>query len=211
MPLAKVEKLNGNSAWSLWEINENESELLNTLPAYDQDEFHRLNISHSGRRLEWLAARNNLQELAGNLSIAYEGITKDEHGKPQLKDHPFHIGITHSFPYAAGVIHKSKAVGIDIEAVQQKLLKLGPRFLNESELEDTGSKLEKLCVYWAAKETLYKIHGKRKLVFKENLYVEPFELLERGVLKGHINQSKTKKSHRILYIKINSFYISIGI
>ncbi|MTI33364.1 4'-phosphopantetheinyl transferase family protein [Xanthovirga aplysinae] len=210
MTVAKLEKLNGNSSWCLWEINESETDLFNALPAYDQKVFQKLNISHSGRRLEWLAARNSIKQLAESLGIAYKGVIKDEHGKPLLKDQSLHVGITHSFPFAAGVIHRTKAVGIDIEKVQEKLLRLGSRFLKDSELQDADFILEKLCVYWTAKETLYKIHGKKRLAFKENLHIEPFHLAKKGTLKGIIEQNENKNHHQILYIKFNNFYISIG-
>src|SRR3712207_8655610 len=35
--------------------------------------------------------------------------------------------------------------------------------------------LEKLCIYWCAKETLYKVHSEKQLDFRKNIKIEKFQ------------------------------------
>jgi hypothetical protein len=63
---------------------------------------------------------------------------------------------------------------------------------------------EQLTVYWCAKESLYKLYGKKELAFKENLKIEPFHYSEKGIIKGWIQKSAMKKAFAIQYEKLNS-------
>ena len=74
-----------------------------------------------------------------------------------------------------------------------------PLFLSEQELENTGEDLEKICIYWCAKEALYKVYGKRGLHFASQLLVEPFILEEKGNLKGMINMQEVKLNVALCY------------
>jgi 4'-phosphopantetheinyl transferase len=48
-------------------------------------------------------------------------------------------------------------------------------------------------VYWCAKESLIKIHGKKDLILAENIHIEAFELDQSGHIIGRIivNQQET--------------------
>jgi 4'-phosphopantetheinyl transferase len=60
-------------------------------------------------------------------------------------------------------------------------------------VSDAANDLVKLCIYWCAKEALYKIHGKKNLLFADHLRVEPFTLSTGGYLLGRIlfNEKET--------------------
>ena len=77
-------------------------------------------------------------------------------------------------------------MGIDIEQPKEKLLRVAPRVLSNTEEEDAGSDIIKHCVYWCAKEAMYKIYGKRGLHFNSQLNLDPFELKRSGSLTGYI-------------------------
>ena len=55
MPLVKLEKINQNSSWALWKIEETEEQLMKyvQLPTDDTGELH--DIHHPGKKLEWLS------------------------------------------------------------------------------------------------------------------------------------------------------------
>ncbi len=127
------------------------------------------------KRREFLAGRALVKTLAEKVGVEYSGIRKDEQGKPFLKDQTHEISLSHSSPYVAAQIHPSHAVGIDIEQPKEKLLRVAPRVLSPSEESDAGNDVVKHCVYWCAKEAMYKLYGKRGLHFNTQLNVNPFE------------------------------------
>jgi phosphopantetheinyl transferase len=93
----------------------------------------------------------------------------------------------------AAQIHPDKPVGIDLEQPRPKLLTVMRRVLTDDEWLDGANNLLKLCVYWCAKEALYKIYGKRSLVFTEQILIKPFALEQRGTVKGTIKEEASER------------------
>ncbi|HZY78921.1 MAG TPA: 4'-phosphopantetheinyl transferase superfamily protein [Cyclobacteriaceae bacterium] len=181
MPLVKSEMTGLNSTWGLWEITEPEQEL-----AFISMESVPEDIVAPAKRLEFLAGRALIKTLVEKIGGDYTGIRKDEQGKPYLKDSKHEISLSHSSPYVAAQIHPSTSVGIDIEQPKEKLLRVAPRILSEGEEKDAGDDIVKHCVYWCAKEAMYKIYGKRGLHFNSQLNLDPFVLKKAGELTGYI-------------------------
>jgi 4'-phosphopantetheinyl transferase len=202
MPLVKMKKVGTQSSWALWLIAETEPEL-----SFDAMESCPDEIISVQKRLEWLSGRALLKALVGNCGLNYQGIRKDEYGKPFLKEHSFQISLTHSFPYVAAQIHNSESVGIDLEQPKEKLLKIAHRVLSPSELADAGEDIVKHCVYWCSKEALYKIYGKRGLHFENQLNLEPFELQTEGVLSGRINVNEVMMQVTLSYVVETDYVI----
>ncbi|MBC8081809.1 MAG: 4-phosphopantetheinyl transferase family protein, partial [Hymenobacter sp.] len=70
-----------------------------------------------------------------------------------------------------------------------------------------GDQAAKYSLYWSAKETLYKLHSRRGLVFKEQLLLDPFRLREAGVLTGHLLLENSRSQHQILYQRLPPDYV----
>lgn len=181
MPRVKLTVRGEKSAWALWRIEESEPELaflaLETCPS-------EMIAPH--KRLEYLAGRSLIRDLVEQFNDPYNGLRKDNHGKPFLKDLNSEISLSHSYPYVAAQIHPTISVGIDIEQPKEKLLKIASRVLSKDEEIDAGDQIDKHCIYWCAKEAMYKIHGKRGLHFSHQLNLDPFEMMHEGSLKGRI-------------------------
>ncbi|MEM6845619.1 MAG: 4'-phosphopantetheinyl transferase superfamily protein [Bacteroidota bacterium] len=173
MPLVKLEKINQNSSWALWKIEETPEQLAAYvhLHADDLSELH--GIHHPRKKLEWLSGRAALRALMDDENHTEFRISKDEKGKPYLPECTFHISLAHSFPYGTAIIHRNCPIGIDIEKPSPKLLRVKHKFLNLSESETVLDDLDKLCIYWAAKESLYKLYGRKQLSLKQNIAVQP--------------------------------------
>ncbi len=184
MPLVKSEMMGEASAWGLWQITETEEELAFTALESCPDDI----IAPSKRR-EFLAGRALIKSLVEKIGSEYSGLRKDEQGKPYLKDLPFEISLSHSSPFVAAQIHHGTAVGIDIEQPKEKLLRIASRVLSDTEEADAGDDIVKHCVYWCAKEAMYKLYGKRGLHFNSELNVAPFKLEQKGRLQGFIKQN----------------------
>lgn len=185
MPLTKIDiqTVPQLHVVGVWKITEEEFELDEALQI---DESVPNQITHTQKRLEFLAARVLLQALLLRLKLPFEGLIKDKHGKPYLKNSTLHISLTHSYPFVAAIISESNRAGIDLEQPKQKLLRIAPRIFSPEELRDAGNDLIKHCIYWCSKETLIKIHGKKDITLSENLKIEPFKLEKSGKLIGSI-------------------------
>lgn len=194
MPVSKIESLGKNRARGLWYINEAEPDL-----SFLSFESCPEDIVHLHKRLEWLAGRALLRALVESLELPYEGIRKDEFGKPFLKSLPHFISLSHSYPYVAAQIDLFQSVGIDVEQPKEKLMQIGPRVLAPEEWTDANGQLVKLCIYWCAKEALYKIYGKRNLHFSDHLQILPFQLSNFGTLTGKINLPPNENTVRLQY------------
>lgn len=183
MALEKIVVEDGR-AWALWRITETEEELF---PLTRINEPVPETITNPQKRLEWLAGRVLTSEVMRAKNLPYQGIIKDEYGKPSPRGHEnFQLSLSHSFPLVAVLLDDSEPVGIDVEQPKQKLLRIAPRVLHTSELEDAGQNIIKHCVYWCAKETLVKVYGKKDLTFAENLHISPFLLENEGDIVGKI-------------------------
>ncbi len=203
MPLENLHN-SKNTAWALWKITEDESSLAALLQPY---EVIPSQITHPLKRLEFLAARLLLKKLLANWAVDYRGLTKNELGKPFLIDHPFHISLSHSYPYVAAIIDRRGSTGIDLEQPKHKLLRIAARVLDEEELEDAGDDIVKHCIYWCAKESLVKIHGKKDVVFSENLKISPFVMHQEGELIGRIIVDNRETSIPLQYFVYQNFVL----
>ena len=131
----------------------------------------------------------------------------DENGKPHLANDSRHISISHSYDKLAVIINDEEETGIDIEIIRDKILNIKPKFLCDSELEDAEDDVEKLMIYWGAKECLYKIYGIKTLDYKHNLQIQPFIKQESGTLNGIIHLNNTFKTFEIKYFKSEEYML----
>lgn len=210
MPLILHEKLHEHSSWALWEIREKMEELQDLLQP-EQLLNQPAEVKAERQRLEWLASRLLIRQLSEEYGLDRPVIVKDEYGKPFLHHSPFHISLSHSYPYASAIIHRRQSVGIDIEMARQQLTKVASRILHPEELFAAGNDLKKLCIYWAAKEAMYKCYGRRGLIFKEEIFIEPFLLQQQGTLQGRISTSTAKAEYTLHYRHYNELLICFSL
>lgn len=198
MPLEKI-VLEADRAWGLWEIHEDENSLLNGLQSIEPVPD---TLTNSQKRLEWIAGRVTTKEVMNALKLTFQGIIKDDYGKPFPVGYDYQLSLSHSFPYVAALLSTSTKVGIDLEQPKEKLLRIASRIHHQAELADLGTDIVKHCIYWCAKESLIKFYGKKDLVFAENMFIEPFERKREGDIIGRIsiNQySSVVPLHYIVY------------
>lgn len=204
MPLEKLEFQPEKRAWGIWRITEDEQSLLNQV--IDYESISEM-ITHPEKRLEFIAGRVLARNLLEALGKPFEGVVKDVFGKPYYKQNTFQLSLSHSYPYVAALADVSQSVGIDLEQVKKKLLKIGPRVLHHSEQHDAGNDEIKHCIYWCAKEALVKIYGKKDLVFSQHLLIHPFKPEKEGQLIGKIVVDETETTIHLQYFVYDSFVI----
>ena len=136
MPEYHREKITHKTQIAVWKITESEAELLNGL-ALSKHAIDRLSKRKSEtHRKGYLAIRQLLKSFEID-PIAHQ---YDEHGAPYLTDGR-HLSITHTKDIAAIAI-SSVPVGIDLEHYQEKIKKIGPRFLHKKEMTNPKKREE---------------------------------------------------------------------
>ncbi len=131
----------------------------------------------------------------------------DEKGKPYLLNDSRHISVSHSHDRLAIIVNKSEPTGIDIEMIRDKVLRIKHKFLRDNELKDAEDDVEKLLIYWAAKETLYKIYGLKEVDYIEHLLVKPFTKHNLGTIIGEINLPGFKEIFELNYQVLEDYIL----
>ena len=73
---------------------------------------------------------------------------------------------------------------------------------------------EKFYVYWCAKESLFKLNGKKHLSFRDDISLYPFEYQQKGVVRAKINSEGGIKEFDVQYEEFNGYmftYVIEGI
>lgn len=165
------------------------------------NEFAAINQLEDKRQIESLGKTYLLNHLL-NTTVQ---IDYDANGKPYIIGHDIHISISHSYNKLVIITNTLENTGIDIEIIKDKVLRIKHKFLSETELENAGSDAEKCLIYWAAKETLYKIYGLKEVDFIKNLSINPFEKHTIGTIIGHINMPNYNHTFELNYLKLDEY------
>jgi 4'-phosphopantetheinyl transferase len=196
-----------NARIGIWEINESAEDLYQQarLTPSEQDFFKQLKSQL--RQKHWLSYRLILPHLAVQEDVS--GIAYDEFGKPYLENGAGQISVAHSGKYATLIISKTNRVGIDIEAIQPKIMRLTHKFMTKEEMEYkfASRTTESLCVIWCAKEALYKLQGGRGLVFSEHIYMNHFTYTGNGHLTGYVNRERNRTQYTLFYESLDDYIL----
>lgn len=153
----------------VWHITESLEELETSLELSIFSQGRLAKMKSENHQKAFLAVRQVLRQL----NIADIDLTYDKNGKPSLSSGE-HISISHSFDYAVVVISKEN-VGVDIELIREKIVRLSGKFCNENELNNApielGLKLDYLTEIWSVKEALFKMCNSRSLSFAQDMNV----------------------------------------
>ncbi len=158
----------------VWQIAENIETLKQEIVVTLEEWQEYATISHPQKQLEWLTGRRAMQALVQNQGLQYEGMVKDEYGKPHLRNRVAEISLTHTLRYVVASLSLSAPLGVDLERVAPKLLRVAPKFLSEEEEKYALTDFRRLCTYWCAKEAIYKLYGTKQLSFKQEIFIHDF-------------------------------------
>ncbi len=194
MPLLLTRQLNSHTILGIWQLTESLEELRQLLPAHVATDQLTGQV-HPRRQQEWLASRTLVYLLLQHFTDEPLPLERNQQGKPYFAQNSLHVSITHS-PYLAAVILSDKyEVGIDIELISPKALRVADKFLSEVEKKSTKSDEKETCLYWSAKETLYKMYSRKKLILKENIFTSPG--LQANTLQGSVQIGNFSKLYQI--------------
>jgi 4'-phosphopantetheinyl transferase len=210
MPIYKSISLDSEGLISVWEITESQQDLFESLKGSPLFDLEYNAISHERKKTEYLASRSLLQSMCGSFDVMNNGLYKDEHGKPFLKNSNGHISISHSHNMCAAIIHKQKEVGIDIQQIEEKLHLVAKKYLSKDETGLLNKDLEHLCIAWCCKEALYKQTGLKGMSLKDNfkIYSEP----ANGVLAVSFEPPVgVAKLCEVKYLKIEDYILAYSV
>ncbi len=161
---------------------------------------------------EKLSAKRDIELKGRNYLIKYLlhndcQTAYDDKGKPYLVGDNRHISISHSHDFLAVIVNELESTGIDIELKRDKVLKIKHKFLTNEELLEANDDVEKLLIYWAAKETLYKIYGLKEVDFIQHLFVKPFTKHNLGTIIGQINLPSFNQSFELHYEILDDYVL----
>lgn len=174
MALVYHREIDGSTSFAVWKIEETAGELLVQLQLKDHEISFLDSLINDKRNLHWLSTRVLLRRMMN--TDDYIDCQVDPNGKPYLTNFPHHISLSHSFDYAAVMISRDKAVGIDIELIKDKIERIAHKFMSDEELSFiSNNRIEHLYTCWCAKEAIYKLHGKKNISFLDHIRIKPFQ------------------------------------
>jgi phosphopantetheinyl transferase len=170
MPLVHSKNITDGCHLMIWKLTESLEELEAALPSFVNKE-ELLTTSHPQKKREWMGGRILLNKLVAYTGQTFQGLRKDEHGKPFLKNSSQYISLTHTIDYVAAVIHPTRQVGIDMEKEHEKLLRTARKYMTDNEINQAKEDITTYCIYWCAKEAMYKLNGRKKVSFKDDISI----------------------------------------
>ena len=186
--LKKIEE--NNCIIAIWDLQESLEELMQQSIDISTPDFN-----NEKRKKEYLASRLLLKDIAPKTKITY-----NEYGAPTLENGE-HISISHSKNLVAIIFSKQK-VGLDIEKISEKPLRLASKFISEDEHQNLTE--EKATLIWCVKEAIFKWHEKGNVDFKKDIKIKEFEIMEKGEISCNFKGEKII----VKYWKIDNQYLA---
>lgn len=137
-------------------------------------------FSHIKRQREFVATRLLRHNLFG-----FEHIHYDEHGAPYIENEGY-ISISHSKNKVAIALNKDYRIGIDLEPHRVNILNVAHKFLSPHEIKtfNCTDPIE-VTKIWSAKEALYKLAGRKKILFSTELLLDLKNDEWKGLIDNH--------------------------
>lgn len=206
MPFYRELKFAGASV-AVWKITEGCEELLSRL---NGDYVAEAAALHEGqRRAEWLAVRLLLERLCG----AGARIVYDAAGKPLLSAASGSISVSHTRGYAALAYSPDGNVGLDVELVGRNAAASARRFVNEETAKNLSGEdeNEKMLAFWCFCEALFKVVGDIGGTYKDNLFVAPFKLSEKGAVVVSVRGlgAEHERDYTVEYLNDGEIFIAL--
>lgn len=202
MALYKTLTISTETKVFIWKIEETLEQLLSGISLTEKSKIRFNGMKSEIHQKGFLSIRHLLKEI----NLKDSDLIYDDFGKPHLDKGRF-ISITHSFNFTAIIYSTKTEVGIDIEKQRDKILKIAPKFTPIQEyktIANTDALISKLTIVWGAKESLYKIYGKKKLLFLRDIFVADFSFDDKKT-QGEIRFNGETYSYTVEFLEFEGF------
>ncbi|HET8837609.1 MAG TPA: 4'-phosphopantetheinyl transferase superfamily protein [Flavobacteriaceae bacterium] len=201
MPLYKTITIDEETKVLIWKIEESLPELSKEICLSEHCQARIGRMKSEIHRKGFMSIRHLLAEVG----YVDKDLYYDDFGKPHLHDGKF-ISITHSNEFT-GIIVSSREVGIDIEKRRDKILRIAHKFTPLEEyhtLANEDALVRKLTIVWCAKESLYKLYGKKGLLFLHHIYVADFDF-DEGKTTARITFDGKSSQYEVHFLEFEEF------
>lgn len=210
MPLHKVVYLSNNTKLYLWKITEDFDTLFSQVKLKDSSLVRLKSMKSESHQKGFLAVRMLLQyNDYSDFDLFY-----DEFGKPHLKPQgcsikDVEVSISHSNDFSAIAISDSN-VGLDLEQLKEKTLRIAPRFMDVSHLENLSEeeKIKKATVVWGIKESIFKIKNEKGISFPNHIFEDDFTFEDKkasATLKFNKNPEDSGEKFKIQFDSVEDY------
>ena len=194
MPLYKTITINETTKAYFWHITEDVTSLFRAVSLSDASIKRLEGMKSEAHQKGFLAVRMLLQYL----DFSDNDLTYDAAGKPHLQvkrqkledkssesvnHHPSpitqHISISHSHEFSCICI-SDEVIGIDLELIKEKSLKIAPRFMDILHLQglSIADQVTKTTIVWGIKESIFKIKNEKGISFPDHIFEDAFDIKE---------------------------------
>jgi phosphopantetheinyl transferase len=203
MPLVYQQNINEATKLAVWHIAEAEDFFLAKVPLQKE-------ITHPHKRLQHLAGRYLLRELFGDFPLELIEIADTK--KPFLPNEAYHFSISHCGDYAAVIVSSVNRVGVDIEVVSGKVLRIKDKFLNADEqmlikkmfnTQYSMFNVQGITLCWSIKETMFKWYGLGGVDFKEHLHINKIKVKSNEFVADCIFLKNDEKELKVYGLAFN--------
>ena len=142
-----------------------------------------------------------INNILVNTLLPGSKINYNVYGAPILENN--FISISHTKKLAC-VLISDVNVGVDIEEISSKPLKLSNKFINNENQVLLTKK--KALIIWCLKEAIFKWHEKGNISFKKDIIVYNFKINKKGVVKARFKNKEILaefiqiKNHYLVYL-----------
>lgn len=200
MPLYKEIILKENAKLYLWKITEDSGELHRAVKLNTSSQNRVDSMKSVSHQKGFLAVRMLLQHIGyTDFDLYY-----DAFGKPHLTDGKC-ISISHSHTFSAIAISDQR-IGLDVEQVKEKILKIASRFMDVSHLENLSEidKRIKATVIWGIKESIFKIKNIEGISFRNHIFEEDFSFEDKKA-SAILKHENKEENFDILFDSIEDY------
>lgn len=206
MPFYTEFKINEHTSVFLWEITEDYAGLFASVTLKESSLARLQNMKSESHQKGFLSVRRLLEHCGySDFDLVY-----DDFGKPHLKDGK-HISISHSFDFSA-IALSTQNIGIDIEQVKEKVLRIAPRFMEMWHLENLSEadQMKKATVIWGTKEAIFKIKNEVGISFPEHIFEKAFTLEDKKC-RAELHFNNCVEEFKIFFEEAHANHHKLGI
>lgn len=207
MALYKTLTVSPTTKVLIWKIEESIEDLKKGISLTEKNATRLDAMKSDLHQKGFLSIRHLLKEVG----LTDADLHYDTYGKPHLNAGRY-ISISHSFTFTAIIFSYETPVGIDIEKQREKILKIAHKFTQIEEyktIANVDALISKLTIVWGAKESLYKIYGKKKLIFLHHIYIDDFKFVDKRTT-GEIRFNGKEASYNIEFLEFEGFTCVFG-
>lgn len=208
MPFLKTQSVSVNTKVYFWQMSEDVETLTALCRDMGIDTDFVETFGSVQRKKEKLATRLLLNKVFGkNPKLEYK-----ETGAPYLVDEDINISISHSKDLCALAVNSEEELGMDIEKVASRVLKVRSKYLSEKEMADVAEDdIEANTISWTAKEALFKVIPENEIDFVGHVHIDMSgSIKDINHFPAWETRSEFRRRYDVYFCIVDGFAMSVA-